>query len=467
MNLEQVKKLNTPTLPGSYQFYDENGKIIYIGKAANLRSRVLSYWRESADHTPAKYSMLKKIVKIKWIETDSEIEALLLEANLIKKYQPEYNISLRDDKRFVYIKISTEEKYPRIFMTRNLDHSGRFFGPFTSTESVRETLKVIRKIWPYRSCRTMPKKVCLYYQIGKCPGVCEEKISVVEYAKIIKQIVLFLEGRKREVVKDIQLSITNYELRITNLKENSEKYTETEEKINFLKYQLLNLRKVLEHSRILSVGEKYAADVVELAKILGLPKAPERIEGYDISNIFGREAVGSMVVFAGGEPNKSEYKKFKIKNVDAAGDVGMLKEVLGRRFKHFTPHPDPLLNKERGQEGTGRDASLLLAKEEDRRRFESWPSPDLIIVDGGKAQLNAVLTVLRNYNLKIFVLAVSKGEGLRSSIAPDKIFFPGEKKPLVLPLASPALHLIKRVRDEAHRFAIGYHRKLRGKSWLK
>jgi len=454
MDLQKVKQLNIPIAPGSYQFYDSTGKIIYIGKAANLRSRVLSYWRESANHAPAKYSMLKKITKIKWIEVDSEIEALLLEANLIKKYQPEYNISLRDDKRFVYIKISTEEKYPRVFLTRNLDHAGRFFGPFTSTESVRETLKVLRKIWPYRSCRTMPKKVCLYYQIGKCPGVCEERVSTTEYAKIIKQIVLFLEGKKREVLREIKLQITNYKLssfvprggtsadrQITNSKEGSEKYLESERMISYLEYQLINLEKVLEHSRVLSVGEKYASDVVELAKILGLSRVPERIEGYDISNIFGREAVGSMVVFSGGEPNKSEYKKFKIKNIDVTpsfaqasagkGDVGMLKEVLERRFYH-----------------------------------DSWQVPDLVIVDGGKGQLNAILTVMRKFKINLPVIAISKGEGLRSSIAPDKIFFPGEKKPLELPLASPALHLIKRVRDEAHRFAIGYHRNLRSKNWL-
>jgi excinuclease ABC subunit C len=463
MTLENVKQLNIPATPGSYQFYDESGKIIYIGKAANLRSRVFSYWRESANHTPAKYSMLKKIKEIKWIETDSEIEALLLEANLIKKYQPEYNVSLRDDKRFVYIKISTEEKYPRIFMTRNLDHAGKFFGPFTSTEAVRETLKVLRKIWPYRSCRVMPKKACLYYQIGKCPGVCEAKISEREYAKVIRQIVLFLDGKKKEVAREIRKGIKIYDLRIKNAKPEDKEYEDLKNKISFLEYQLVNLEKVLEYSRVLSVGEKYAADVVELAKILGLPRVPERIEGYDISNIFGREAVGSMVVFVGGEPEKGEYRKFKIKGGQGeANDVGMLKEILERRFRHASP-PTPLLIRRGvttrqigGESGRGMGGAA-----------GGWPQPDLIIVDGGKAQLNAILSILRKYNLSIATIAISKGEGLRSSIAPDKIFFPGEKKPLELPLASPALHLIKRVRDEAHRFAIGYHRKLRSQEWRK
>ena len=247
---------------------------------------------------------------------------------------------------------------------------------------------------------------------------------------------------------------------------------ELEQKRNILKYQLLNIKKILASANIISLGDKYAADVVELAKILGLPKIPERIEGYDISNIFGKEAVGSMAVFSGGEPGKSEYRKFKIKiNPGLANDVGMLKEVLERRFKHTSP-PRPTRFACEG----GRATPLL------GRKGERWPLPDLIIVDGGKAQLNTALRVLREFKVNIPVLAVSKGsareiptegwgasrisraKGLRSARALDKIFFAGEKQPLELPLASPALHIIKRVRDEAHRFAIAYHRKLRKKN---
>ncbi|MDD5291481.1 MAG: excinuclease ABC subunit UvrC [Patescibacteria group bacterium] len=426
MDINGIKKLNIPASPGCYQFLDKAGKIIYIGKAANLKNRVLSYWQKSADLTPAKEAMLLEVKKIKWVETESEIEALLLEANLIKKHQPKFNVVLRDDKRFTYIKISTEEDWPRVFMTRKLEKSGRYFGPFTSVQAVGETLRIIRKIWPFRSCRRLPKKVCLYFRIGKCPGVCEAKISKNEYKKIIRQISLFLEGRKKEVVKQMGGEIKRN-------KDNT-----------FLKYQLLSLNKILAHANILSLGDKYAADVIELAKILSLPKVPERIEGYDISNIFGREAVGSMAVFSGGEPEKNEYRKFKIKiNPGLANDVGMLKEVLERRFKHTSP-PTPLLN----------------------RRGENWPLPDLIIIDGGKAQLNMALRILKKFKLDISAIAVSKGEGRRSAQAPDKIFFAGEGKPLELPLASPALHIIKRVRDEAHRFAIAYHRKLRKKAFF-
>jgi len=419
MTLESVKKLNIPTSPGSYQFYNTKGEIIYIGKAANLKNRVLSYWQKSANHTPAKYSMLKRIVKIKWIETESEIEALLLESNLVKKYQPQYNVALRDDKRFIYIKVSLEDKIPGVFLTRIVNKTGRYFGPFVSSQAARETVRALRKIFPYCNMKKAQKRPCFYYQIGRCLGICAGKINRAQYLKlVIKPLILFLEGKKNKIIK-------NLEIRIKKL----EKKNDEGEELNRLKFELNNMKQVLESSRVLSVGEKYANDVVELAKVLGLLKIPKRIEGYDIANIFGKDATGSMIVFADGEADKNQYRKFKIKvGQGQANDVGMLKEVLERRFNN------------------------------------SWPLPDLIIVDGGKAQLNAAGQVIKKNGLTIPIIAISKGEGLRSALAPDKLFFPGEKKPLLLPLASPALHLIKRVRDEAHRFAIGYHRKLRSRA---
>jgi len=449
MNLEKVKKMDLTKSPGCYQFLNKSGEIIYVGKAANLRSRVLSYWRENAGHSPAKHSMMKQIEKIRIIETDSEIEALLLEANLIKKFQPQYNIVMRDDKRHIYIKISTEEKWPKIFATRQIDKSGKYYGPFVSSEAVRETLKVIRKIWPFRTCSNMPKKACLYYRIGKCPGMCEFEVNKNEYKKIIKDISLFLEGGKRLIIKKMESRKNELEKDLQNppgaalqRRMNHSHVIQDEDEIELrqIKYRLLNFKKVLGQSNILSLIDKYATDVIELAKVLSLPRVPERIEGYDISNIFGRDAVGSMVVFGGGEPSKKDYRKFKIKIDEEGGDIGMLREVLERRFKRSL------------------DVSLL-----DKR----WPLPDLIIIDGGKAQLNLVLRILKKFKLDIPALAVSKGAGLRSAAAPDKIFFPGEAKPLELSLSSPALHLVKRVRDEAHRFAIKYHKDLRSKNLTK
>jgi excinuclease ABC subunit C len=470
MNLDQAKKLNIPTTPGSYQYYDKTGKIIYIGKAANLRLRVLSYWRKSAGHTPAKEQMVSKIVEIKWIETDTEIEALLLEANLVKKYQPYFNVDLKDDKRYAYIKISTEEEWPRVFFTREIEKSGRYFGPFTSSEAVREVLKIIRHIWRFRSCPTLPKKVCLYYRLGQCPGMCQYPVSHAEYLKTIGDIAKFLEGKRKNVERDLRLEIRNLEnerdlrLEIGDL--------ERENKLRILKYRLINLRRVLDNSRVLSVGEKYKADVIELAKTLDLPKVPARIEGYDISNIFGREAVGSMVVFKNGEPEKNQYRKFKIKG--GTDKITPSPSFERRGAKTLSPY------EEKARRGLLKGDDTGMLKEILERRFNNdWPRPDLIIIDGGKGQLNACLSILKKLQgelrnkrgrpgakLEIPILAVSKGEGLRSAHAPDKIFFPKIKTPLILPLASPALHIIKRVRDEAHRFAIQFHRARRLKNFF-
>jgi len=472
MDIRQFKKLKIPISPGCYQFYDRKGEIIYIGKAANLQSRVSSYFSRTKaagfkrdkqksviqknelmpnpDLSPAKIKMVAETEGIKWIETDSEIEALLLESNLIKKHQPPFNVLLRDDKRFAYVKISLGDEVPGVFLTRVVDKSGKYFGPFVSTQAVRETLKAIRKVWPYCTERSYKKKPCFYYQINLCLGICGHRVDKKTYLEeVIKPIILFFEGKKRQLVSGYKKELKTCEKEIKMVDPSNETFQELEEKILRLRIRLLNINSVLDHANILGIGEKYANDVVELAKVLGLKKVPDRIEGYDIANIFGREAVGSMVVFSDGEADKNEYRKFKIKiGQGEANDVKMLKEILERRF-----HND-------------------------------WALPGLIIIDGGKAQLNAALSILKKNKLDIHVISISKGsaseireaswpkarisraKGLRSSAARDKLHFPGEKKPLELPLASPALHLIKRVRDEAHRFAITYHRKLRGKRFL-
>lgn len=424
MTLQDVKDLNIPKEPGSYQYYNAAGELIYIGKAVDLRSRVLSYWRVGTNHTPAKANMVREIARIEWITTDSEIEALLLEANLVKKYQPHYNIDLRDDKRFYYIYISLEDEIPGVFLTRTIGKSGRYFGPFVNSLAVKETLKAVRKIWPYCTMRKIQKKPCFYYQINRCLGPCGERVSIKEYKdKVIKPLILFFEGKKQSVIKEWEKE-----------KKAFEKAGKVEEATR-IEYYLMQMKQTLEHTKVLSVAEKYANDTVELAKVMGLPKVPDRIEGYDISNTFGHESVGSLVVFRDGEPDKSQYRKFKIRlekeiTDRKKGDVWMLEEMLERRFNN------------------------------------DWPLPDLIVIDGGKAQLNVAARVLKRHKLDICLLGISKGEGLRSAKAPDKLFFPGEKQPLQLPLASPALHIIKRVRDEAHRFAITFHRDRRSKAFL-
>jgi len=464
MTINNVKKLNIPISPGSYQFFNKKDEIIYIGKAANLKSRVLSYWQKSTEHSPAKSAMMKQIAKVKWIETDSEIEALLLEANLIKKYQPYFNVLMRDDKRFVYLKISLEDEIPGAFITRKIDRSGRYFGPFISAYAVRETLRAIRKIFPYCTMRKPQQRPCFYYHLGKCLGVCGGLISRKEYlGRVIKPLILFLEGKKKRIVKNLEVRSKKLEKENKRLNPLSLEFIQKEKEINELKYQLANMKMVLASANVISVGEKYANDVAELAKLLSLPRIPQRIEGYDISNIFGKEAVGSMVVFSGGEPDKSQYRKFKIRlGQGQANDVGMLREVLERRFVRHAPL------KKGGEGGLMSDMEKrkIPPTPFDKGGKTEWPLPDLIIIDGGKAQVNVAFRILKKAKLDIPVIAISKGAGLRSSIAPDKLFFPNEKKPLELPLASPALHLLKRARDEAHRFAIGYHRKLRSRSSL-
>ena len=420
-----IDKLEIPTSSGCYQFFNADKKIIYVGKAVNLKSRVRSYFQVSADHTPAKRKMVSEAVAVKWLEVDSEIEALLLEANLIKKYQPYYNILLRDDKRFAYLHISLEDEVPGLFITRNIGKAGKYYGPFTNSRALIETMKAIRKIWPYCTQKKIKAEPCFYYQVRRCTGVCGGVISRAEYLKtVIKPIIDFFDGKKSKLIKA-------YEARIKILeKTKPEIGTEKYQELLKLKLTLTHFKHVLASTKVISVGEKYANDVIELAKVLSLPKIPYRIEGYDISNIFGEQVVGSLVVFANGEAEKSSYKKFKIRT-EREGDVWSLTEMLERRLAHT-----------------------------------EWPLPDLILIDGGKAQVSQAKRVLKKFKIDVEVLGLSKGAGLRSAIARDKIYFAGEKLPLELPLASPALHLLKRVRDESHRFAISYHRDLRSKKFL-
>ena len=417
--------------PGVYLFLDAKKKIIYVGKASSLKSRVLSYFRASANLSPAKEVMLSRIVDIKIKETDSEIEALLLEANFIKKYQPPFNVVMRDDKSFAYVKISVEEEFPTVFITRRIEKSGRYFGPFTDVGALKEALKVLRRIFFWRPEKCVPGsgRPCFDFQIGRCPGTCIGNVDKKEYAKTIRKVIWFFEGKKGEVIKMVKRELRAVKKGGDPIRKNISNGASEERahRLELLKHQLHSLEKVLSHANVVGVLEKYEADARELARVLGIGKPLLRIEGYDISNIFGREATGSMVVFKEGEPNKKEYRKFKIRISEGTpNDVGMMTEMLERRFNRY----------------------------HHKSKKEIWPIPDLIVIDGGKAQLNACSRVLKKYKLAISHVSLAKRE--------EEIYFPGEKKPLKLPRANPALHLLERVRDEAHRFAVSYHRKLRG-----
>ena len=412
----QKKLDNLPKTPGVYLFYGRGKKLLYIGKASSLHSRVRSYFQKSANHSPTKMVMVEQITTFEVKHTDTEIEALLLEANLIKKYQPRYNVLMRDDKSYAYIEITNEE-FPTIKIVRQLKKEGRYFGPFTDMRAIREALKVLSKIFKWRpeKCKPHAGRPCFDFQIGRCPGTCVDLVDKKEYNRKIKKIIWFFDGKKSRVVLEVKK-----ELRAA-------KKAKNESKIDDLEYQLFALDKVLSYSNMVSIIEKYETDAKELSRIIKAGKPLERIEGYDISNTFGKQAVGSMVVFREGEPDKKEYRKFKMVIDGKPNDFAMMKEMLERRFNRY-------------EEGSTKDI---------------WPIPDLVIIDGGKGQLNIATRILKKYNLDIPHISLAKRD--------EEIFFPGEKNPLKLPKASPALHLVQRVRDESHRFAITYHRSLRSK----
>jgi len=552
-------KLQTlPTKPGVYLMKDEQDEVIYVGKSVNLRNRVRSYFQASASHSLKLHRLIYRIADFDFIVTDSEIEALILECNLIKEHRPRYNIRLKDDKRYPYIKITWQEDYPRIIVTRRMERDGaRYFGPLTDVRAVHQTLDMLRRLFPYLTCKReitgQDKRACLYYHIGRCAGPCIGAISKDEYRALIKRICLFLEGKAEEIVADLQAQMTSAaealdferaatlrdQIRavetvtkqqkialavgkdedvIALARENDDACVQVffirQGKLIGREYFILDgtaeedeaqivasfvkqfydeaayvpmkiilptnveesivieswLRskrgsKVKLHvpqrgreKELVQMAAENAAETLaslraqwmvdegrsvealaQLQEHLGLDEAPTRIEGYDISNIQGTAATGSMVVFVKGMTRKSDYRRFRIRTVEGADDYAMMQEVLRRRFK-------------RAIEGK---------TEAEAKSGDVWTIlPDLIIIDGGKGQLNAALEVLEEHGLKDEVAAI----GLAKK--QEEIFLPDRSDPIVLPRDSQGLYLLQRIRDEAHRFAIGYHRKLRTKKSL-
>lgn len=523
-----------PQKPGVYLMKDKNGKIIYVGKAKSLKDRIRSYF--TTPYSPKERILKSKIESVDYIVTNSEIEALVLEANLIKLHLPHYNIRLKDDKKYPYIKVTTQEAFPRVFPTRDLrNRSAIYFGPYTNARTMKRALKSATNIFPIRICKgKLPSRVCLAYHIGKCPAPCENKISKEEYGDIIQELITFLSGRSKEVEKKlkakmqelseklkfedaakvrdqlksvqfiarkqrvvsnrpisldtfglqrkrntacivlvlvregrilgtehyilhIQSKVTNGEImrafllqyyknaffipreiviRKLDEKEMIEKWLtcpDTErvgkrkilvpkrgEKFGLIKFAEKNALVWLETESRASrfVGTPKVLD--ELKKYLKLPKLPSRIEAFDISNIGGKYAVGSCVSFLNGRAQKSGYRRFKIQTVDGIDDVGMMREILSRR-----------------------------ASADEHSKHKKFP--DLVLVDGGIGQVRAARECMPS-EIPVFGLA-KRFEELHT---PDG-------KIISLPKDSIALRLLQRIRDEAHRFAISYHRKLRDK----
>lgn len=385
---------NLPNTPGVYLIKDSRNRILYIGKASSIKKRVASYFHGPLNDRLQNLVRLTKSVDFK--KTDSVIEALILEANLIKKYQPKYNVKLKDDKSFVNIIISKEDS-PRVFVGRTRQKvKEKTFGPYTSAKSARQALRILRKIFPFRSCRRLPKKACIHYQIGQCLGPCISKCSKSVYKKMIRQLILFLQGKRKKLIQTLKK-----EMNLEAKRENFE-------------------RAAVLRNRIYALG--HIRDVALISKDgrQAIGNIPSRIEAYDISNISGKSATGSMIVFTNGKIDKDEYRLFRIRRVKGIDDVSCLKEVLTRRLNH-----------------------------------KEWKFPDLIIIDGGRGQLDGVLSILCDFKLNIPVVAIAKGPTRKKA----DLYFSRK-------LITIDKNLLKQIRDEAHRFAIKYHRLLRKKHFL-
>ncbi len=551
-NIRQQVKL-MPKLPGCYQYFDKNGEIIYIGKAKNLYNRVNSYFVGDKKDSPKLQVMVPQIEKIECIVVNSEIEALILENELIKKHKPKYNILLKDDKKFPYFLI-TKEDYPRIIVTRKANKNkltGKYYGPYTDSRAMWATLDVINKLFPIKKCKT-PKyksRPCLYYDIGQCLAPCQKKVSSDEYKKMIKNAELFLCGKRKELIKELkkQMDIASanceyekallYRNSIKDIEKTLEKQNIVFEKENanhdyialsnssdiicisilqirqgrliqkkdfsfsqilsdnndfdeiiqsaireyyimlndeqlptkiilsdtfsdvelYQKWLSLRLNKqvkiikattnkdkemlnlalknanfnleTLKLKQIASLSDDYNEVGSYIQEKLKLRSFPHTIECYDISHIQGTNTVASGVYFENGQPKKSKYRRYKLRTIQKGevDDFKSMREILSRRFKRF--------------------------------KSGEIEKPNLIIIDGGKGQLSSVIAIMKEFELDLDIVSLAKRE--------EEVFLPGQKNPVILAHNSNALHLFQRIRDEAHRFAITYHRNLRSKNMIK
>ena len=431
-----------PHKPGIYIYKDKNGKVIYVGKAVDLFSRVSSYFSKSW-HDVKTTKLVENINDIETVIVESEIEALILEANLIKKFMPLYNIRLTDDKDYLYIVILDEE-FPKVITARKKDlvKVKKWFGPYPSATTVKQTLKKLRRVFPWCSnplgSRTNKnKRPCFYYHIGQCPGACVGTISKEEYMKIIKRFSKFLDGKKSELLEELSKEMEQLS--------KEQKYEEAS-----------GIKKIIEGINYITAPTKITNYLVnpnfledlnqnsleELQKALNLPELPIRIEAYDISNFQGKEATGSMVVLTNGEIDKSQYRRFKIKITGKPNDYAMHQEMMSRRLKH-----------------------------------DEWPLPQLFLIDGGRGQVTAVHTVILNV---VKDLSKKSPETDSSAMPQNDIsripiyglakreewLYPPEGEVVKLSKRNLGLRLLQKIRNESHRFAITYHKKLRAKAFL-
>ncbi len=425
------EKVNTLSEgPGVYIYKDAQGKIIYIGKAKSLKKRVQSYFSRYLDAKTQ--AMVSKIADLEYKLTPTEAQAQILEAALVKEKQPQYNIDLKDDKSFPWIRISDEE-FPIVSIYRrrkNLKNNiSGYYGPYTNVKLLRQAIKLIRKIFGFRSCKKMPKQACLYYRLKLCPAPCVQKIGARKYQEIIRHIRLFLEFRYEELVNKLSSALKTAVMQLK-----FEEAAKIRDQINSLSAIAQNLPEKSAGSPSLPQCFGGLAmpcgDIVEiedLKNLIGLNRLPLRIEGFDISNISGKDATGAMVSFYKGFPDKNNYRRFRIKTVEKIDDYQMLREVVHRRYL--------------------------------RLKEEKLSLPDLILIDGGKQHLLAAQDELKKLEIDLPIVSIAKEE--------ENIYIKGRPQPINLSRDIPALKLMRRVRDEAHRFAQKYHHLLHKKKILK
>lgn len=553
-----------PDKPGVYIMKNSLGEVIYVGKAKVLKNRVRQYFQNSKNHSEKVRAMAKNIAEFEYIVTDSEMEALILECNLIKKYSPRYNIALKDDKFYPFIKITTNEDFPRVYVTRNFAKDGnRYFGPYTNGTAVYEVMGLIKKLFPLRTCKKAiveggePTRACLNYHINLCKAPCAGYISKAEYWEMIDEIINILNGTDTSIIKNLKLEmekaaeelefekaakirdrilaieLISEKQKMFTVKEGDEDFIDlyTDEKDGCAQVFFVREGKVTgrEHFMIEDIGDDPVKEVIssfiasfyggtaqipktiyvpeeiedqeliekfltekrgskvwikvpkkgdkknlldmvrnnakimldqfkekmveekelnksaltELADVLGLDSLPARIEAYDISNIQGVDSVGTMVVFENGKAKNSDYRRFKIKSVKGPNDYESMREILSRRFSHGLEEVNKI--KERNLEYSKGKFCIF---------------PDLIMMDGGKGQVNIALEVLKDFGIEIPVCGLVKDDKHRTR----GIIFNNEE--ILIRRGSGLMNLITRIQDEVHRYAITYHRSLRDKRTL-
>ncbi len=414
----KIKNGSLPPSPGVYLMKDANGRLLYIGKATSLRTRVSSYFVRPADERIAR--MVSRIGRIDYIETPTAIEALILEAKLIKKRQPPFNVMEKDDKSFIHLAF-TREDYPKPVLIRGQELArvpkSRFlktYGPFRSAYSVQAALDALRPSFPWTLCKPDKGRPCFYRHLGLCPGVCTGEITPAAYQRIIRQLMRFFEGGRRGIIRDLERQMKRAVA--------AERFEEAA--------ALRDRLRSLGHIQDIAVLKREDVKLEEFIDLFG------RIEGYDISNISGQDAVGSQVVFVDGRPRKSEYRRYLIKTVEGSNDTAMMAEVLSRRFAGYGP--------------------AILGRGTDR-----WPLPDLILIDGGAGQVNAARRVLESRGLHIPLVGMAKGLDRKKD---ELVYDKGDYE--LARLVAAFRPLLQHLRDEAHRFAIAYHRRRRSRRFL-